>query len=312
MNSLNKRLLALVINSSILLPAAYAQDPKLPSANFGLNNMHSGKSRPPGWSYTQYIQTYQSKSEKDFNGETIDGKAGQSSILGLQQLTFISDRNILSGHLGFALFTILSKSNPSGPLSQDIRINPSPFGDIIAGTFIQWYDKKVLGMPFFHRLGLLSGIPVGSFDRTYSVNPSSHRFRLIPNYQFSITPLEGLSISIKNNLYFFFNEIGTTSRPGFAYNLNYAVEITLFKKLILEGAGYYLTQLSEDSNNGNHQYYQQLYGLNTTKERVFAAGPGLGYSTNTGLSFEFKTMWESAAKNRPQGVRNTFVVSYKL
>lgn len=286
-----------------------AQDPVVPSANLGLSNLHAGKSRPPGLYYTQYLQSYKSAIRIDAGGQR-EHSGVIASILALQQITCISKSEFLGGYPGITLLATLTKSS-----NEDLsgaKINPNVFGDLMAGPFLQWYDKTLFNLPFSHRIGVLAGFPTGAYSEQYAVNPGSHYFRIYPNYQFSISPADIFAISIKNNVYFYFNEIGKDSRPGVVYNLNYALEFTIKGPLILEAAGYYLGQLAEDAYKGNHSYFQNEYGLKTTKERVFAFGPGLGYITDTGFSIEAKVMWETEARNRAQGFRSTLVMTYRL
>jgi hypothetical protein len=274
-----------------------AQVPPLPPGNLGLTNMQDGNAPGPGWYYMQYVQIYQAK--------TI------SSVSALQQLVFISKTNIWGGNLGGTVivpFVKIAADGNSGPLS----INPSPFGDIVAGPLIQWFNKRLFGMKYGHRLEVDMGIPTGSFKSSYDINPGSHLFRVFPHYTFTLSPTDKLSFSMRHHLNYYFKEMGTGIRPGITYNFNYSGEYTLTHGLTVEIAGYYLTQLEQDSKNGDSHYFQRTYSIADTKERVFAYGPGLGWVTPTGLFIEAKGMWETAARNRTEGFRATLVLSYKL
>ena len=74
----------------------------------------------------------------------------------------------------------------------------------------------------------------------------------------------------------------------------------------------HLKQLNEDSNNNNDHYYQDKYGISTTKQQVLGLGPGLAYLANQRLVLEGKIFWETAARNREQGVRPAMQLSYKF
>jgi hypothetical protein len=311
MKKLEKILVLIIIVSIGQFHYVYGQDPRLPSANLGFTNMQAGKSRPPGWYYIQYIQVYQPESVKGADGGLIADAALSSSIAGLQQLAFISNTKIWGGHIGGTVLVSLAKTSPDGK-GKLPAVNPNPLGDLVAGPFIQWYDKHLFGMPLAHRLGINVALPTGGFQSQYDINPGAHRFRIFPHYEFTVNPLSKVALSIKNNLYYSFNEIGSPNRPAIAYNLNYALEFNVAPRLVLEAAGYYLTQLGQDSYKGDEHYYFDNYGITDTRERVFAAGPGLGYTTKTGLSLEAKCMWEMGAKNRQQGFRSTLVLSYRL
>jgi hypothetical protein len=286
----------------------YAQDPVVSSANLGLTNLQAGRTRPPGWYYTQYLQTFNASTRKGQNGLPLPGLNRTGSITAVQQIAYISTKTIAGGHPGFTLLFAAVKTDPGKTLT----VNPNPLSDLVAGPFIQWYDKRVLGKPFSHRVGINITFPSGAFDPIYEVNPGGHRFRIFPHYEFTFTPLKRFALSMKNNFYFSFNELGKFNRPAVVYNMNYALELRISQQLVIEAAGYYLNQFGQDSYMGDRRYYNDVMGITDSRERVFAAGPGLGYSFKKGLSVELKAMWEAEAKNRAEGFRGTMVLSFPL
>ncbi|MBT2560259.1 transporter [Pedobacter sp. ISL-68] len=290
----------------------YAQDPAVSSANLGLTNMQAGRTRPPGWYYIQYLQTYNSNSRRDRSGRPIPGLSQTGSLAAIQQIAYISKKTIADGHLGFTVLFSAIKSDPGRGQEGTITVNPNPISDLVAGPFIQWYDKRLLGKPFSHRLGINIAFPTGAFDERFDVNPGGHRFRIFPHYEFTFTPLKIFAVSIKNNFYFSFNELGDYNRPAVVYNMNYAFEFKINRQLVVEAAGYYLNQFGQDKFKGDKHYYNDVLGISDTRERVFAAGPGMGYSFKKGLAVELKAMWEMVAKSRAQGFRGTMVLSYPL
>lgn len=80
----------------------------------------------------------------------------------------------------------------------------------------------------------------------------------------------------------------------------------------MEIAGYYLYQFEQDSNDGDHQYFQENFGISDTREKVFALGPGFGRITSSGLFIEIKALKEYGAKNRAEGIRATLVLTYRI
>jgi hypothetical protein len=309
---MNLKTLIIVSISLLRASAAFGQDPRLPSVNLGFTNMQAGNSRPPGWYYIQYIQVYQPGKVMDPFGKEIVKAPLVSSLILIQQIALISKTKVASGNLGFTLLLPVSKTSVRSTGSALPSINPAPVGDLIAGAFVQWYDKRLFGLRLAHRFGLNASFPTGSFQRSYDVNPGANRYRIFPNYQITLTPVKQLALSIKNNFYYSFEEIGSPNRPAIAYNLNYALEFSVADRLVLEAAGYYLTQLGQDSYNGDTKFYLDHYGINDTRERVFGYGPGVGYRTNGGMSLEMKGFWENGAQNRPEGFRGSLVMSYKL
>jgi len=286
-----------------------AQDPKLPGANLGFSNMGAGRWNPPGWYYGQYLQVSSNTSTHDESGEPVPGPK-LTSIFSLQQIIFVSKLTVLNGNVGFN--GVLPLSVTTGSQDQSVTVNPNPLGDIAFGPFLEWQDEKLLGVDLFYRFGVNVIFPTGSFKERFDINPGSHRYRIFPNFQFTVVPLEKLAISVKQNLYFYSREIGSPKKSAAAYNLNYALEYTLAKGVVVEAAGYYLNQLSQDSYNGDRSYYKNNDGIADTRERIFGMGPGLGYTTLSKLSLELKTMWETGAKNRTQGFRTTLVLACPL
>ncbi|HEY0299334.1 MAG TPA: transporter [Arachidicoccus sp.] len=290
----------------------YAQDPQLPPTNLGITNMQDGKAPGPGWYYMQFVQAYQANKNRDGNGKLITGIPQISSLLSMQQIIYISKIKFLGGNLGYTAIVSLVKLSAVGNTAVSPSINPNPFGDIITGPMIQWFNKKLFGMDFSHRLELDFGIPAGAYQSKYDINPSAHVYRIFPHYTFTLTPWKNLSFSMRHHLTYYFNEIGTSVKPGFTYNFNYSAEYTVARNLTVELAGYYLKQLAQDSFDGDSHYYQNTYGISNTKERVFAYGPGIGYVTPSGFFIEIKGMKEAAVQNRSKGFRTTIAVAYKL
>lgn len=305
----NRRHVILFLIFLMLGEYARAQDPKLPGGNFGFNNIGAGRWSAPGWYYVQYLQVYSNTSTRDGRGDRIPGPK-LTSIVTLQQLIFISKLKLLNGNVAFnALLPLVTTS-----ASQDkpVNINPNPLGDLLVGPYIEWNDQKLLGIDMFYRLGVNVSFPTGSFNERFDYNPGLHRYRFFPHFELTAVPVARFAISIKNNMYFYTREIGSPKKTGTAYNLNYALEYTLVNRLIIGVVGYYLTQLTQDSYHGDQNYYRNNYGISETKERVFAAGPGIGYTTRNKLSLELKAMWETGAVNRRQGFRSTMVLAFPL
>jgi hypothetical protein len=309
---ISKPLVLLMIGMIAGVKISKAQDPSLPATNLGITNMQDGNAPAKGWYYMQYIQAYQASHTKDGLGHDKPNAPAISSIVAMQQVVFINKDKFLNGNIGFTVILPLAKVsavNPDGPAP---IINPNPMGDITAGLLVQWFNRMLFGMNYSHRLEIDMGIPVGAYQSRYDINPSAHMFRVFPHYTFTLSPTRNLSFSMRHHFNYYFDEIGSRAKPGISYNLNYSAEYTLAKAITVEIAGYYLTQLGQDSFNGDSRYYQKNFGIQNTKEKVFAYGPGIGYVSPTGLFVELKGMQETGVKNRAEGFRTTLVLSYKL
>lgn len=301
-----------LLTASFILQEAsiYAQDPALPSANFGFNNMGAGIARKPGMYYASYLQTFHFSSVRNAQGAVIPGAPTRSAIISLQQLTLVSKTRFLSAQLcATALIPVVKSLSME---SSGHAINPNAFGDLMLGAFIEGKRIFAKSPELNYRFGINIFFPTGAYNADYAVNPGAHRYRFFPHLECTFLPGKHFAISIKNNLYFYAREIGTPKKSGTAYNLNYALEFKVTERLTFEAAGYYLKQLEQDAYDGDKNYYQKNYGISDTRERVFAAGPGLGFKTNSAVTIEMKALWETAARNRPQGFRTNLLIAFPL
>ena len=295
----------------LLIQRAQAQDPVLPPVNLGTSNMLDGFSPGAGLYYINYTQVYQTKSIQDGTGNIVDTDLEINSLLSLHQIIYQTDIGLLGGALGFTVLlpiVKISADNTSGMPS----VNSDLLGDLVTGAAIQWNDKKIFGKTIFHRAEINAVFPTGSYSSKYNINPSSHAYNFAFYHSLTLFITKEFSMSFRNQFNYNSKIIDSGVKPGTSYNLNYAIEYTLYKTLRAEIAGYYLKQLSEDSYNGNHQYYQDNFNIKTTKEQVFAIGPGMSYLTRGGLFMEGKVFFEMSAENRTQGIRPTLRIAYKL
>jgi len=290
---------------------SFSQDPHLPPGNLGITNLQDGNAPAPGWFYLQYVQAYQPDKLKGPDGNTISGAPLINSLISMQQVVYISKKQIAGGNLGFTVIVPLVKLGADGT-SHLPSVNPNPLGDVIAGPLVQWFNKKLFGMDFSHRLELDFGIPTGAYAGKYDINASAHLWRIFPHYTFTLSPAKNISFSMRHHLNYYFKTIGTEDRPGITYNFNYSAEYAITRSVFVEFAGYYLTQLQQDAHNGDHHFFQTNDGITDTRERVFAYGPGVGFIFKSGLFLEVKGMQEAGAKNRTEGFRGTIALSFPL
>jgi len=287
----------------------YAQAPALPPTNLGLSDVYDGVAGEPGFVYQGYTQLYQTNHLYNANGDKTASSLKVNSLLSLQQLIYLSPVKVLAGNLGFTVLVPIVKitaTNISGPAPS---VNPDVLGDIVAGTAIQWNDKKLFGKSFWHRLEADVTIPVGSYNSNYAINASSHLWALSVYHAFTIFLNKNVTISARNQFNYNFQIIDEPAKPGAYYNGNYSIAVSLLKNLRIEAVAYYLTQIIEDSYDGDHNYYQNRYQIPTTKQRVFGFGPGLAYFLPGGILFEGKVFFETDAKNITQGIRPTFRIA---
>ena len=289
-----------------------AQDPSLPAANLGLANIADGVTPGPGFYYANFTQLYQANSFRDGQGNKVPTNLKVNSYFTVHQVVFLSKIKVFDGLLGFTAFlpiVRISATNPDGPTPS---INSGALGDIIVAPAIVWENKKLFNHPYFHRAELDFFLPTGSYNATDAINPSARHYTFSAHYSFTYFFNKELSFSSRNHINYNTTIIGTDTRPGMFYNVNFSLEQTIYKTFRGEVCGYYLTQLNQDSNNGDSRYYQDVDGIINTKERVLGIGPGLAYLANQHLILEGKVFFETAVRNREQGTRPALQLSYKF
>lgn len=291
---------------------AYAQDPVLPPTNLGLANMYDGIAGKPGFVYVNYTQAYKTHQFNNANGKNSGTDLKINSLLSMHQFIYLTPVKLLGGNLGFTVLVPVVKITATSKNGAAPAFNPSMLGDIVQGTAIQWSDKKLFGKPFSHRVEADVSLPVGSYSKEYGINPSAHLFTVGIYHAFTLIINEKISISARNQLNYNTHIIGKQDKPGAFYNGNYSVEVALLKNLHIEAAAYYLEQLNQDSYNGNHNYFTNQYGMESTKQHVTGLGPGLIYLGRAGLLIEGKVFFETAAQNTTQGMRPTLRIAIPL
>jgi hypothetical protein len=287
----------------------YAQAPALPPTNLGLANVYDGVAGKPGFLYQGYAQLYQTDRIYNANGDNTHSSLKVNSLLSLHQLIYLTPVKVLGGNLGFTVLAPIVKITATNISGAAPPVNPNASGDLVQGTAVQWNDRKLFGKSFWHRVEVDVNIPVGSYDSSYAINASSHLWALSAYHAFTLFLHKNVSFSARNQLNYEFHIIGKPDKPGAFYNGNYSIDVSPLKSLKLEAAAYYLTQIVEDSYDGNHNYYQSRYQLSTTKQRVLGFGPGLAYFLPGGILFEGKVFFEAAAKNTTQGTRPTLRIA---
>ena len=289
-----------------------------PPLNLGLTDILDGGPPGPGTYFTEYIQAYGSNHFKDSDGNDIPGDPEVANVLSMNQVVHVYKHKLLGGHIGVtALLPIVAISTsgqlptgapPPAPASFDVTSNPAVLGDLIVGPFLQWFDTKLLGRPFIHRLELDIVMPTGQYDSKYLINPGSNIWTFEPYYAFTWFLTDKFSTSWRL-MYDFHTENsdafgGRDVTPGQVFHFNYSFEYQFFKNFWASAAGYYLAQTTDDEVNGQN--------VSNSKEQVFAVGPAVFWVVSPNFSMGLKTAWEMSAENRPEGNRTTFRMTYKF
>jgi anthranilate 1,2-dioxygenase (deaminating, decarboxylating) large subunit len=270
-----------------------------PPLNLGLTDILDGALPGPGTYLTEYIQPYSANKIKNvLGGGDLD--VGVANTLAMTQFVHVYKHQVLGGNLGADLLIPVVTISADSPLTT----NPGWFGDITVGPFLQWFDTKLFGMPYFQRLELDFSIPTGEYDKKYALNPGSNHWVIEPYYAFTLFMTPKLSTSWRIHYTYSTENDDTKVKPGQVFHFNYSVEYEFFKNFRGAVAGYYLKQLSDDEVDGNK--------LANSKEQVFAIGPAVSWAASPNFFLGLKTQWETSAENRPEGNRTTFRMTYKF
>jgi hypothetical protein len=295
----NRVVATLLVTLAIAFAAAPAGAMNQPPMNLGLTDILDGGVPGPGTYLTEYIQPYSANSIKKV-GSGGDLPFGVSNTLAMTQIVHVYKHQVLGANLGADLLIPVVTIAADSPLAS----NPGWFGDITVGPFLQWFDTKLFGMPYLHRLELDFSIPTGEYDKKYNLNPGSNHWVIEPYYAFTLFLTPRLSTSWRLHYTYSTENDDTNVQPGQAFHFNYSLEYEFFKNFRGAVAGYYLKQITEDETNG-------VKG-NGTKEQVFAVGPAVSWAASPNFFLGLKTQWESSAENRPEGNRTTFRMTYKF
>jgi anthranilate 1,2-dioxygenase (deaminating, decarboxylating) large subunit len=270
-----------------------------PPLNLGLTDILDGALPGPGTYFTEYIQAYQSDNFKDRDGNSIPGDPKVANVLSMNQFVHVYKHQMLGANLGADVLLPLVAISADGPST-----NPAYLGDLTVGPFLQWFDTKLMGRPFFQRVEFNVTLPTGQYDQKYAINPGSNLWTIEPYYAFTwfITPQ--FSTSWRIHYTYSTENDDTDVQPGQAFHFNYSFEYEFYKNFRGAIAGYYLKQLTDDEVNGN--------SVPGSKEQVFAIGPAISWAASPNFFLGLKTAWETSTENRPEGNRTTFRLTYKF
>jgi hypothetical protein len=288
-----------------LAGSAAATDLPLPPVNLGETSFEDGIAFP-GWLVEETFVYYDANTFTDSKGNDIPGSNRLTAMSAVTHVAWISSFRLLGGVYGAEVLL------PLADLDFDTEFGPNGrergMGDLIVGPlFIQWSDSKLFGMPYFHRFNLDFTLPTGEYRRNSPVNVGSNIYTFNPYYAFTLIPVERLEVSARLH-YLWCSEnsdpyvgLGAdNTQPGQAFHANFAASYEVLKGLRLGLNGYYLQQLTDDQIDGEDQA--------ASKERILGIGPGLKY-TYERFALYLNTYYETAAENRPEGLRGIFRLS---
>ncbi|WP_172435892.1 SphA family protein [Sediminicola luteus] len=315
---MKKSLIGFFALGLLVFSNVFAQDPiTQPQGNYGLTSVLDGAPPMPGLYYMGYA-SYYSGNLRDHNGDKVTILPGKdltvNSALLVNQAVWITNTEVFGGNLffDFLLPTVHLGLPDYDSAPVDLLGKNSILADISVGFGVQWFDKKLFGLKYFHRPELIFLLPTGGYDKAMPVNAGSGFFSIQPTYAQTLFFNEKTSLSLRHHVTFNSEvEKGAGDavadvKAGTYYHVNYALETLVGKKRFKPGEsgetrlavqGYWGTQFNDDQVNG--------IDVANSGEKVFAIGPSVHLLTKKGLVWEFKTAIETGVENRTQGVRST-------
>jgi hypothetical protein len=261
---------------------------------------------PPAGSglyFTQYIQYWNSKKLTNHNGNRALPSFADEKLdawISLTQFIYQSDKEISKGirpGIDIIIPTVsldmsYKNDNPNFP-----KDNGTGIGDIVVGPYIQWdpvMGKK--GPLFVQRIEFQFILPTGKYDTAKALNPGSNFFSFNPYWAGTLFLNEKTTMSAR--IHYLWNDENddTNIKAGQAFHANFALGYAFVKNRFRAGInGYFLKQITKSEINGNKS--------DTSKEQVFAAGPGCVYHFSKDNHMFINSYFETKAENRPEGFK---------
>lgn len=324
---MKNHILTLSLLLVIGIQMGFAQDPiTQPQGNYGLTSVLDGAPPGAGFLISEYF-SYYTGTLRNSNGDTFSlaeatggapgaptGDIRVNSLLLLNQGVWIDKGNFLGGNFLLDILVplvVLGMPNDHNEDDAfDLLGDNTVLGDVTIGAGVQWFNKKLFGLPHFSRLELDLILPTGSYEEGQPVNTGSGFFSFQPYYAQTLFFNKKTSLSLRHHLTFNGKRDlpdGAEVRAGAFYHVNYSLETLIGKSRFKPGEsgetrlavqGYYGTQFNDDELNG--------VSVANSKENVFAVGPSVYIVSKKGIALEFKTAFEVSAENRTKGLRSTF------
>jgi len=287
-----------------LTPAARAYD--LPALNLGFTSfLDGGPPAGPGIYAAQYLQYYHASKLADPTGNDLFPDPKVDAWISLTQIILQCPKKLVLGaQPGLDVIVPVVDLGVSGtPLSG----NKAGFGDLLIGPYLQWDPIMGKNGPIFmHRLEFQLLLPTGRYNPAHQLNPGANHFSFNPYWASTLFVTPKLTLS--GRVHYLWNDTNddphnlyklagvTRVQPGQAMHVNFATEYEVLEKRLRVGLnGYYLRQISDTKLNG--------VSTPGTRERVLGLGPGALLHINQNNHLFFNAYFETAAENRPEGMR---------
>jgi len=304
-----------VILALCLTATAWA-NPGTSGALNGVEDIYTGALPPPGFYFMNYTLFYEADAIANHKGNDIEGTK-VTMIADAMRFIYSSDINVLGGHLAWhTVIPLVHKDLKNGALKRSY----SGVGDIYVSPFILgWHLHPENGVPTLHiAVGQDIIMPTGEFDKdellpaningvpvndTFNPNIGTNHWTF--ESVFAVTkvyPKSGLVLDAKLMYDIHTEESKTDVKTGDQFHCDFAATMPILSAVegdkITEQLraginGYYFTSLEKDEYKGTN--------IKGSKEKVFAIGPLVRYNFSERTSLTAKALFETRARNRPEG-----------
>lgn len=302
---------------SLVFLSLPAQSYEQPAVNLGFTSfLDGGAPAGKGWYFSEYLQFYTADKFNNQHGDSntlFPEKDPDVDVwVALSQFIYMSDQQIFfGGKWGAEMIIPYVNIDLQFNKTAVISDNSSGLGDIVISPFLQWDPIMGENGPLFmHRLEFEFILPTGKYNDNHSLNPGSNFFSFNPYWASTLFITPHLTASTR--IHYLWNaknhnpnnEYAPTSpffkandvQAGHSMHGNFAIAYELIPNRFRLGInGYYFKQISNTEVNG-----QEVSG---TKEQVLGLGPGMVYHFSKHDHLFFNSYFETAAKNRSEGVR---------
>ncbi len=186
----------------------------------GMSATNSGVTPPPGFTYSNQLLFYARNEVKDSNGATLPITGGNSVLMDMNSLIWVSKKEFLGGAHYSAIATLPVATND---LTSDVHGNisgGSGFADSYYVPFILGWNKERAAIRILY--GFLA--PTGRFAAEANNNVGSGYWThaLSSGQTFYLMPGKSLPLSIYEMYEFHTTQEGTGIRPGDTFDLDYS------------------------------------------------------------------------------------------
>lgn len=302
----SKLLCGVVSLASCITSSVFAYDQ--PIVNLGYTSFFDGSPPAgPGFYFQDYFQYYSSNRFNDRYGNKLPIPRTKLDVVAdIPQVIYLSTKKVLGGSLGVsALLPWVVGASVDDGMDHFILNSQNGPGDLFIGPAIQ-YDPIMRangqGPLFVQRIEFDVVVPVGKYDSTYAVNPSSNFWSVNPYWAATlwITPKWTSSVRFhylwngkNNDPSITFGPLVRSTQAGQAVFANFATEYSITEKFFLGINGYFFDQFTDTKADG--------VNVPGRREKIWAIGPGMLYSIDKNQFLFFNLYSEQDARNRPQG-----------